>query len=368
LTLLEYSPSAYNPRLDGIRFIAIATVVLGHYFPSYAHVLPDASLGVRIFFVLSGFLITGILLRARTAAANTGTPLSFTLRHFYIRRVLRIFPVYYLAVFLAVLLNETKAPGSLIALLSFTSNWWMVRNDSGLGVASPYWSIAVEEQFYLLWPLLMLFVARTHLGAAIIATLAIGLVSKLLAFALGLPVFFASISTFGALDALAAGAVLAYLAKQQKFELIRKLSTAAGWISIPAYAVIYASEAFKIAMPDFVSSLRFCVYPLLGFWLVERATFAPSWRVGRLLEFAPFVYVGRISYGIYAYHMLMYGAASMLLLYLGYPQDAFKGTRQLILMLLTLAFAAASWHFFEAPINRLKNRFPYCREAITRPD
>lgn len=108
--LKELSPSSqpiYMVQLDALRAFAVFGVLLAHFFPSFplTHWLDTGSLGVQLFFVLSGFLITGILLRLKEEIkAETSTP-GFAIRRFYIRRFLRIFPIYYLTIFIAVLFN-----------------------------------------------------------------------------------------------------------------------------------------------------------------------------------------------------------------------------------------------------------------------
>ncbi|HXD75934.1 MAG TPA: acyltransferase [Vicinamibacterales bacterium] len=166
-----YQP-ARLPSLDGWRAVAIALVVLGHFeasrgFPpsSWWHQVFQSNLGVRIFFVISGLLITYLLL---LEAERRGRP---SLRSFYARRVLRIFPVYFL--YLAVVLGLAGAglyvdtPGAWIGSLTFTRNF-IGQNQSLTG---HYWSLAVEEQFYLVWPVTLVAFGlwqRRRLAAALL--------------------------------------------------------------------------------------------------------------------------------------------------------------------------------------------------------
>ncbi len=148
---------SYRPQLDGLRAIAVMAVVFQHFAPSgWSKVIPWGGLGVTLFFVLSGYLITGILLKGREEPGM--------LRHFYIRRALRIFPVYYATLLIAALLAIPPVRETFWWHAFYLSNVLFALKNSYFGAVSPFWSLAVEQHFYLIWPWVVLFVPRKRLG------------------------------------------------------------------------------------------------------------------------------------------------------------------------------------------------------------
>lgn len=147
-------PPAYMPHLDGLRAFAVGLVIYSHWMPGhYQFKLPWGSAGVQLFFVLSGFLITGILLRCRTSVARLSA-----LRAFYVRRILRIFPLFYCVLLLAYVLNIEPVRETVFWHLPYLSNFYFFSIGRWDGDISHFWSLAVEEQFYLFWPAIVMFV------------------------------------------------------------------------------------------------------------------------------------------------------------------------------------------------------------------
>jgi peptidoglycan/LPS O-acetylase OafA/YrhL len=161
----------YMPQLDGLRAIAVAMVVVRHYY--LVTEIDTAIYGVRLFFVLSGFLITGILLASREALQMGLVPSrAHALRQFYIRRTLRIFPLYYLVVGVGLIVGVPEALEFAPWLLTYTLNWRIAAQGWYMEHYAHLWSLAVEEQFYLLWPWVILLVRNNWvLPSAIIMTL-----------------------------------------------------------------------------------------------------------------------------------------------------------------------------------------------------
>src|ERR1700754_2151344 len=152
----------YIKELDSIRAIAVLLVIISHWIPPNIpiNILPNGPIGVNIFFVLSGFLITWILLENRKKTEELENTRGTVLKNFYIRRILRIFPIYYLVVFVLYIFSEssgTEIRSALPYYLTYTSNFHFFYIDKWDGILSHLWSLAVEEQFYLLWPSIMLF-------------------------------------------------------------------------------------------------------------------------------------------------------------------------------------------------------------------
>src|SRR5262249_38047027 len=150
---------SYIPQLDAIRAIAVILVIIHHWLPedSWINYTPNGRLGVNTFFVLSGFLITGILLRARDRLeSKPGSSPAHMFRSFYVRRTLRIFPIYYLLLTVLWLLGDPELHHRPIPYISYTSNFLFFFGEYFPARLAHLWSLAVEEQFYLIWPWLML--------------------------------------------------------------------------------------------------------------------------------------------------------------------------------------------------------------------
>src|SRR6185369_2455289 len=158
----------YVKGLDTLRAFAVILVLLGHWgLPVtlgstgkflFTGLVPNAPFGVDLFFVLSGFLITNILLNA----ANSNENRFVTMRNFIVRRTLRIFPIYYLAIFTLALIGDPFIREHLWWFLTYTSNILCFKQNSWNSF-SHTWSLSVEEQFYLMWPWLMIFVRLRYL-------------------------------------------------------------------------------------------------------------------------------------------------------------------------------------------------------------
>jgi peptidoglycan/LPS O-acetylase OafA/YrhL len=164
---------AYSPQLDALRAFAVAGVLYSHFWQEESGA---GHLGVRLFFVLSGFLITGILLSLRPTATSGGTALR-GLSIFYVRRAIRIWPAYFLLLGTAISLNLQNIRDTALWHALFASNiLFSLRNEYVPWVTAPWWSLSVEEQFYLVWPFLMLLPPKRALpwvaGGAVLAALA----------------------------------------------------------------------------------------------------------------------------------------------------------------------------------------------------
>jgi peptidoglycan/LPS O-acetylase OafA/YrhL len=168
------APHGRMLQLDGLRGLAVLGVLAWHWIPWYLAYCPLGVISVRVFFTLSGFLITGILLRARRDNEREQGPWWAPVRHFYIRRVMRIFPLYY-AVLAIILIGGVPAAREHFAWhMLYLSNVLQAKmNDIG-GSTGHFWSLSVEEQFYLVWPWLVLFMPRKAIPWAIGVMLAAG--------------------------------------------------------------------------------------------------------------------------------------------------------------------------------------------------
>lgn len=341
------------PELDALRGLAILVVVVYHLYPETGtavdYLIHHGWMAVDLFFLLSGYLITGILL---------GHPHDgHFLRSFYARRALRIWPLYYLAigVLFVVSLGWPQYPfayAQLVQYLTFTQEASLYWSDA-TNVYPPlgdFWSLAVEEQFYLLWPAVVLMVGRRR-----VIPVAAGLV--LLAVAARGYGFHRHLLV-SRCDALAAGAILAALtaaapAGRPRTWLVRGLAATVGGAAV-ALATYYLWVDRAIVHRD---ELLGFVTPML-FGLVGLVICGQGCRVTAPLRVRWLCYLGTISYGLYVYHWTVYLFFDRV--FSTGPADVWTDP---IKVATAVAIAAASWRYLEFPILALKERFGYGRAA-----
>lgn len=362
-------------QLDALRFFAVLGVLVAHTWhpkrlPWLFGDLDWAGLGVRLFFVLSGFLITGILLDCRNTAEKNEMPSMFFIKQFYARRFLRIFPIYYLVVILAIIVNLPPAREVWGWLITYTTNVYITLNNEWVGRLGHFWTLAVEEQFYLVWPWIILFVPRKRLLPIMLFFISLGPLYRVFAykmyqFDIGAMDFKASTFTLGSLDSLAIGALLALawsldIPKLTLQKYLERLILPIGMILYTICLVLYhyrIKPAVFFIAGDFAASLIFA-------WLVSAAGLGFKGLAGKVLELKPLNYLGKITYGIYVYHNFAPLILVPVLSRFGYELRIPGFTNFILSGLLTILVASLSWHWLEQPINNLKRHFQY---ASTSP-
>lgn len=348
----------YRPELDGLRGVSILLVFIHHIYHPF---VPGGFLGVDIFFVLSGFLITSLLLQEfhQTDTIN--------LRNFYLRRCLRLMPAvcfFILCVTFYALLFESPAAfaqTSQAALLTliYVSNWfyafgWASANNA-LGVT---WSLAIEEQFYLVSPLILSLALSFKLKrkfmiySLIIGVLAIAVYRKILwnADANVSRLYYGSDTRADALiigcltGLMTSWNLLPYSSRRFKFYL-RILS------AIVLSILIYLLAFEEWSDPILYNQAGYTVVSLCVALLLLLIIRCPPKFALHILQFTPLVWVGQVSYGLYLWHW-----ASRYFIYRGsvLPPDA---THLFLVVILSFGFTILSYYLIEKPFLKLKKRF-----------
>lgn len=343
------SISRYIPELDGLRGIAIIAVLLHHQLTPFS--LSGGFLGVDLFFVLSGFLITGLLL---DEFEKTG---SISLRNFYTRRVLRLGPALalYLLASLAVsyhrqLMSVTSQIKLIVIALLYSTNWRLAFGwDSTLDPTAIIWSLSIEEQFYLIWPLLVL------------GGLALKLKRRFIIVGLGLSIlgvmFHRYLLSYEAVpltrlyygtdtraDALLVGCLIALLPITAIWVRAKRWLNVASILSAAGLVYLIVVSTFSDA---FLYRAGFTGIALLAGILILVAANSPPRLLSVVLKWSPLRWFGRISYGLDLWHWLV--VQNMSLYYLGYWQPWAR-------LAIALGIASASFYFVERPFNKLKSR------------
>lgn len=344
----------YQPQFDGLRALAVLTVMVDHFsadVPNFP--LPDqirlGATGVRLFLVLSGYFITASLRRARDRMDTGELSAGQTLGAFYWRRLLRTGPAYVVFAGIALLLNIGAIRQNWPWVFTGTVNWLIAWQNQWPLTISHLWSICVQEQFYLLWPLLILLLPRRWMLSAIIAVAFAGIVFRIGCVIFSVPLIARWVLPFGSLDSLAAGAALGWCGGRLK-------ASRGGWVLAGlSLLMLTVAAVFRNSDPTKLASVLVEPLEAVAFViLVARTATGFEGNVGRFLSNPGLVFAGRISYGLYVYHILV---AMVLGRWLP-SQLRFVVTipslRLVVFGIVTLFIATLSWRFLEQPINRLR--------------
>lgn len=342
----ERTGEGIRPQLDGLRALAMLGVLYVHYWrndPITEHVR------VTLFLVISGFLITHILMAAKARGG------ALVVGNFYLRRALRLFPALLIAFAVAWSLDADGFRASAAWHLLPTSNLYFATHETMKPwVVAHLWSLNLLEQFYLLWPLAILYLSEKALHVVIVLGIATMAFVHANAAALGLDGWW--MNFVFAFDPILMGALACVLYRHQP---VRDVLTAPMTLSLSM--LVLASPLLLLQFPAWQNfghsvSYRFFAQPALAV-LVMGAFQGYRGPVGWLLQCPPARFVAQISYGVYVYHMLAWYVVGEF-----YPQIYSKGPSTFILMTaVTISLAILSWYCIEAPIGRLKRFFPVRR-------
>ena len=371
----------YLRGLDGLRGLAISLVLLYHGWTFRGTGDVGAAIdtvraigwaGVDVFFVLSGFLITGILVETK------GQPRSW--RSFLIRRGLRIFPLYYAVLVLLVAAGlvlaragaTSGAAGELVRGLDhvwvnflYLTNFAVAAWGEDRVPLDTAWSLAIEEQFYLVYPAIVLLCSRRGLARALLGMVIAAPVLRVLVFELGPePVLGPYVLPFCRMDALAIGGLVRLAYGGPAPAWLAALRRSAPLLGAAAVAVLLAWSRKDLRFVAVGYTLSAVAAAAL---LVRLLASLEGSLLRRVLESRALVYMGRVSYAVYLFHLI---ARTVVAWGLGhvFPREEIGGTAycaaQLLGMsLLAIGAATASFYLFERPILRLKDRWAPTREG-----
>jgi peptidoglycan/LPS O-acetylase OafA/YrhL len=353
----EVIAGSHLPALDGLRAVAVFTVVASH---SNLPLRVPGDLGVSAFFVLSGFLITRLLVRERQRTGEV------SIRRFYLRRTMRIFPAYYAFLLLSYALDARAGQlwsNTLLAnALTYTVNYFNAFNHHPSTSVAHAWSLAVEEQFYLLWPLAFVILAKRGRRALVtgVSLAALAAVAWRSWLYLGGHVDPSYVyNAFDTrLDNLAVGCLLALAVDYDTVVAAAGRVAERSWFPIVTLALLLTS---RIATSEsYHYSIGFTVDALLVATLIVQLLQLYRTRLWSWLEWRTVRYLGAISYPIYLYHQW---GASVGRRIAG-DAHAFEFAAGVI---ATIALASGSYYVIERPFLRLKARYAPEARAISSP-
>ena len=361
----------YRPELDGLRFYAFLGVFVCHTFPleeAYYHalhlpvpwlfvaVVRAGTSGVDLFFTLSAFLITSLLLKERE---ETG---AISLRRFYLRRILRIWPLYFLVVALGIVLahampNAEKLPRHLVAgYLLFVSNWMYPAIGQIQSICAPLWTVSIEEQFYILWPALAKQLRQRGTVAAAIATFLVATLSQVGVVLAGVDagyIYYGSASRAGS---FALGILLAAYA-----ERLPKLTRRSRFMLVAGGIIGWIFSAAWLTEQPGPPGMRLVMGRLIIAFASVAILYGCLYSSNKLVRGAAVVRLGKVSYGLYMWHFTGLLIAMSLLPWLHVWKQL--GTTALGFV-VTVLLAFASYRWVESPFLRLKDRFT---TVLSRP-
>lgn len=366
------SGSDYFKQLDGFRFVSVTSVMIFHFVHLRLVQSIPLGYGVLFFFVLSSFLITRILLVAKQNNEALGQGHFFSLRQFYLRRALRIFPIYYLMVAFLLIINWKPSRDIMVYLLTYTINY-KIGSGYDVGNMGHLWSLAVEEQFYILFPFLIFFVPTRYLFGLLASITVLGVAARAALYLYESDnIYFSNFNFLSALDSLGMGGMLAYLSLYRRAEVIKVVSNRMVFaaMALAFLVAMLTTYSFNTGTERFTFGnmvvLRF-LFNALSFWILGWAVLIgyTGW-LKLFLENSVVTYLGRISYGLYLYHFFIPGFLGVALAYL--KIDALKGdgtsmiiVRACLYAMVTVAVASVSWFLIEKPCNNLKRYVEYTR-------
>lgn len=344
--------------LNGLRAIAVFLVILSHRLP-VNHFLKKFSIGdygVTLFFVLSGFLISRLLFFQIQNQVISKTSDFVILKKFILRRSLRIFPIYYLLLFFMYFTDGiigNRFRENFLWYFFYGANYLNYTTNKWYGSLAHFWSLSVEEQFYLFWPLCLLFIFKRSLFSFICFVILLGTLY---------PFFFegkVEILTLSCVNAFGIGALLAYF-EIMKPNRILFFNLSLKWLFVPILVLVFTNN-LMFEIPFFSERLAVSI---LSVTLISFCRFNGNhFMVQKILENRIIEFVGLISYGIYLYHNILpkYWSWGLQKINVVTPSSLGQFSYiEFVLQTLFLIFLSyLSWIIIEKPILKLKKYITY---------
>ncbi|HEX6881048.1 MAG TPA: acyltransferase [Terriglobales bacterium] len=359
---LRATTSFYRPELDALRFLAFLAVFIHHSLPKEADFYSERGIpqvvaafiattanagnfGVDLFFLLSSYLITTLLLREREAKGK------IDIKSFYIRRILRIWPLYFLALAIGeawqwIVPGDALSWQYVVAYMLLVGNWMHVFFGERSSIMLILWSVAVEEQFYLTWPALLRKINTRQMLIRFGVALWIGTITARYCFAkAGFTGAGIGHNTLTRLDTIAAGILMAAVLNGNviRFSTVNRIGFAAAGIG----GFIFSAYQFSYGLPAVIWSYTLVALSSVMLFL----SFIGVTGFPRAM-----VYLGKISFGLYIFHRLCLRVSGFIW---GAHMKSYAGYAGLMItaFCLTVLISMLSYKVYESPFLRLKERF-----------
>lgn len=352
---------SYYPALDGMRGMAILLVVVYHNF-NFINYSTFGWLGVDLFFVLSGYLITGILLK------TLGT--KHYLRNFYIKRILRIFPLYYLTLIVLLLVLPALLHKPQIFdyytthqfwLWTFLENWLYIFNPpTGLGILNHFWSLAVEEQFYLVWPFILLLLKKPkYILIFLSLVLLLVMAARLYIWINQIEnLSYYNLYTFSRIDGICIGCMVALIQKMAPHFLSSNTTLIVVTFAGLNFLFDFINQLHQFSFP-FLATIGYTTFAMLFGLLVNEATARNNKWINLIFTNSILKFFGKISFGLYVFHWPIYlllkpAVEKWLKMYI---HSYVYFITSFFLTAIAVGVSILSYQLFEKRFLNLKNKF-----------
>ena len=361
--------NTYDPGIDAVRFIAFFCVFLHHFVYRGGNSITEAptafwansyidsisffgSEGVTIFFCLSGYLLSRLLIKELT---DTG---KLSIRSFYVRRILRIWPLYFAFILFCLLVsqllgNQAIKTSELPSLLTFTYNWHQIYVGESRGMPAILWSISVEEQIYLILPLLLILSSKWGIKRLAMSLILVGHFSRYLLYINDGNLYR---NTFSYMSTIGVGMFFAIYEEKIRywFQLNRKIFSAIFSLFIVVYVLLFKSFFVK----SYLLIIAFDLTAILTICLLMMTGDLQGKLVGTILK--PFAWLGRRTYGMYIFHWpILALMVSKSLFFNDVLGISIKGI--IFAFALVVAISALSYRFFEKPFLELRRKYQFIK-------
>ncbi len=344
----------YFKQLDSFRFFAAFLVLVAHWL----HFVPGLEkfklgfIGVDFFFVISGFLISAKLLSYQKFVERDELKKGAVLKSFFVRRTLRIFPLYYLIVIFGTMFNEGLIREALPWNLTYTSNFFFIQQQEWTSLFSHFWSLSVEEHFYLFWPFLILFIRRKYFLLYTGLLILVALLFRLYMIS-NHDLMSARIHTLSCLDMFMFGGVLAYFRSDYRGSFDKFFSNDSVKYSILlSFFLFYAGIVYYHSSTHLVWGYYRLIMGVLYAGIIGLLTIGFRGPIGKLFENKWLVLGGALSYAIYVIHSFIPG---LLLEIKKLQLPVFLEFMSYFFCTVLLSYLLH--RFFERPIRKLGDKF-----------